>query len=99
MGTVDFIDKYDGTVVFRTCSEEKGKVVLQIGTADASRALTVAKMMEGCVSGIDVNAGCPKLFSVKGGMGVALLSDQQRAKDILSTLVRNIKIPVTCKIR
>lgn len=32
-------------------------------------------------------------------MGAALLSDQERAKDILKTLVNNVKIPVTCKIR
>lgn len=43
--------------------------------------------------------GCPKEFSLKGGMGAALLSDSERAKSILSTLVKNVKIPITCKIR
>lgn len=42
---------------------------------------------------------CPKAFSLKGGMGAALLQDPERAKSILTTLVNNIKIPVTCKIR
>lgn len=42
---------------------------------------------------------CPKAFSLKGGMGAALLLDPERAKGILTTLVKNIKIPVTCKIR
>lgn len=36
----------DGTIIFRTCAEEKGKVVLQLGTANAERALKVAKMIE-----------------------------------------------------
>lgn len=45
------------------------------------------------------NMGCPKEFSLKGGMGAALLSDSERAKSILSTLVKNVKIPITCKIR
>lgn len=89
----------DGTIVFRTCAIEKGKVVLQLGTANAERALTVAKMVENDVAGIDVNMGCPKEFSLKGGMGAALLSDPERAKTILNTLIRNIKIPITCKIR
>lgn len=54
--TVDFIDETDGNnVVFRTCEEEKGKVILQIGTADASRALKAAKLVEEYVAGIDVN--------------------------------------------
>lgn len=43
--------------------------------------------------------GCPKEFSLKGGMGAALLTQREKAKVILSTLVRNIKIPITCKIR
>lgn len=43
--------------------------------------------------------GCPKEFSLKGGMGAALLTQPEKAKSILSTLVKNIKIPVTCKIR
>lgn len=43
--------------------------------------------------------GCPKEFSIKGGMGVALLAQPEKAHDILSTLVNNLTIPVTCKIR
>lgn len=43
--------------------------------------------------------GCPKEFSVKGGMGVALLQNLDKAVIILKTLVDNLKIPVSCKIR
>lgn len=43
--------------------------------------------------------GCPKEFSLKGGMGAALLTNPTKAKEILLTLVQNIKVPVTCKIR
>lgn len=78
---------------------EKDKVVIQIGTADAQRALKVAKLVENDVAAIDINMGCPKEFSLKGGMGAALLSDPERAKNILKTLIDNVKIPVTCKIR
>lgn len=99
LGTVDFIDRNDGTIVFRTCSIEKEKVVLQLGTANADRALKVAKMVENDVAAIDINMGCPKEFSLKGGMGAALLSDPERAKQILTTLIANVQVPVTCKIR
>ena len=40
--------------------------VMQIGTSDATRAAAVAKKVEQDVSGIDVNMGCPKSFSLKG---------------------------------
>nr|CAD7407630.1 unnamed protein product [Timema poppensis] len=99
LGTVDFIDQTDGSVVFRTCLREKPNVVLQIGTSCPERALKVAKLVENDVAAIDVNMGCPKEFSIKGGMGSALLSQPEKAQNILTTLVRGTKIPVTCKIR
>jgi len=43
--------------------------------------------------------GCPKDFSLKGGMGAALLKDHEKVRSILTGLVSNLKIPVTCKIR
>ena len=33
---------------------------------------------EGFVAGIDVNMGCPKEFSIKGGMGAALLTQPEK---------------------
>lgn len=51
------------------------------------------------MTAIDVNMGCPKEFSIKGGMGVALLYDLPRAKSVLEALVQTVSIPVTCKIR
>ena len=44
--------------------------VMQIGTSDATRAAAVAKKVEQDVSGIDVNMGCPKSFSLKGRCSV-----------------------------
>lgn len=43
--------------------------------------------------------GCPKSFSISGGMGAALLSKPELIHDILTTLRRNLDVPVTCKIR
>lgn len=59
LNTVDFVES-DGTIVFRTCEKERGKVVLQIGTASAERALKTAKLVENDVAGIDINMGCKK---------------------------------------
>ncbi|XP_059617344.1 tRNA-dihydrouridine(20) synthase [NAD(P)+]-like [Phlebotomus argentipes] len=99
LNTVDFVDPSDGSVVFRTSPLEKERLVLQMGTACPKRALRVAKMIEKDVAAIDINMGCPKEFSIKGGMGAALLSDPERAKSILRTLIDNVRVPVTCKIR
>lgn len=99
LGTVDFVDKSDGTVFFRTCTKEQGKVIFQLGTCDPQRALKVGKMVEPYVAGLDVNMGCPKEFSIKGGMGAALLTQPEKVKAILTTLVKGLNIPVTCKIR
>ncbi|XP_044290078.1 tRNA-dihydrouridine(20) synthase [NAD(P)+]-like isoform X2 [Varanus komodoensis] len=82
LGTVDFVAP-NGRVVFRTCEREKDCVVFQMGTADAGRALAVAKLVENDVAAVDVNMGCPKEYSTK----------------ILTTLVNGISKPVTCKIR
>ena len=43
-------------------------------------------MVAGDVSGVDVNMGCPKDYSVKGGMGAALLSNQDTACDIMRAI-------------
>ncbi|XP_067905591.1 tRNA-dihydrouridine(20) synthase [NAD(P)+]-like isoform X2 [Heterodontus francisci] len=98
LDTIDYVAT-DERVVFRTCEREKRHVVFQMGTADAQRALTVAQLVENDVAGIDVNMGCPKEYSTKGGMGVALLSNPDKIEAILSTLVKGISKPVTCKIR
>ncbi|XP_064191914.1 tRNA-dihydrouridine(20) synthase [NAD(P)+]-like [Anguilla rostrata] len=96
--TVDFVAP-DDRVVFRTCQREKDHVVFQMGTADPQRALTVARLVENDVAAIDVNMGCPKEYSTKGGMGAALLSTPDKIEAILNTLVKGVSKPVTCKIR
>lgn len=96
--TVDYVWN-DGTIVFRTCPKEQGKVIFQIGTSDADRALRAAKMVENDVAAFDVNMGCPKEFSIKGGMGAALMTQPDKVSHILRTLVNGLSKPVTCKIR
>merc|ERR1712179_510010 len=61
LSTIDFVqDKENSIPMFQTCKKEKSKVILQLGTADAERALAAAKLVENDVAGIDVNMGCPK---------------------------------------
>ncbi|XP_077144258.1 tRNA-dihydrouridine(20) synthase [NAD(P)+]-like isoform X6 [Ranitomeya variabilis] len=96
--TVDYIAPTE-RVIFQTCEREKDRVVFQMGTSDPERALAVAKFIENDVAAIDINMGCPKEYSTKGGMGAALLSSPEKIEKILKTLVNGIAKPVTCKIR
>ncbi|KAL8472775.1 hypothetical protein ACS0TY_029198 [Phlomoides rotata] len=99
LGTIDVVEKGTDSVVFRTCPEERSRVVFQMGTSDAVRALRAAQTVCKDVAAVDINMGCPKSFSISGGMGAALLSKPDLIHDILTTLKRNIDTPVTCKIR
>ncbi|KAJ2809315.1 tRNA-dihydrouridine synthase 2 [Coemansia guatemalensis] len=96
-GVVAFIK--DGKDMFATHPDERDKVIFQIGTADPTLALAAAKVVEQDVAGIDLNCGCPKKFSIQGGMGAALLQKPDQLCAILETLVKNISKPVSCKIR
>ncbi|KAL7535280.1 hypothetical protein ACHAWF_005118, partial [Thalassiosira exigua] len=99
-GDKDNPDARNGAVILRIDPKvEKDKLVYQMGTGESGLALRAAHKVVGDVSGIDVNMGCPKKFSVSGGMGSALLSDPRRACDIISTLRRNLTKPVSAKIR
>ncbi|KAH9581442.1 tRNA-dihydrouridine(20) synthase [NAD(P)+]-like [Schistosoma haematobium] len=98
LNTIDFVLP-GGSVTFRTSAEEKNRVIVQLGTPEPGTALQAAKMLENDVMGIDVNMGCPKAYSIKGGMGAALLTKPEIVKDILTTLTTNLRIPVTCKMR
>ena len=42
--TIDFIGP-DGLAVLQTCARERDRIVFQIGTNDAKRALAVGRMM------------------------------------------------------
>ncbi|KAJ3680346.1 hypothetical protein LUZ60_016624 [Juncus effusus] len=99
LGTTDFVERGTDSVVFRTCPLERERVVFQMGTSDPIRALKAAELVCKDVSAIDINMGCPKQFSLSGGMGAALLSKPELIHDILTTLKRNLDTTITCKIR
>uniref|UniRef100_A0AAY4DQP1 DRBM domain-containing protein n=1 Tax=Denticeps clupeoides TaxID=299321 RepID=A0AAY4DQP1_9TELE len=82
--TVDFVAP-DDRVMFRTCSKEKDKVVFQMVTF--------------IIQCIFLSLLMPHVFNKQGGMGAALLADPDKIESILSTLVKGVSKPVTCKIR
>jgi tRNA-dihydrouridine synthase 2 len=115
LGTIDYIkdiSKVSAKVQRRLAREggpplmlridpnrEAGKLACQIGSGEPELALAGALHVHRDVESIDINMGCPKKFSVSGGMGSALLTDPERASRILRTLATNVPKPISCKIR
>lgn len=107
LGTVDYVQDVKGKkketrkhCILRIHPEtEKGRLVLQIGTSDATRALKATQAVIKDIDAVDINMCCPKHFSISGGMGVALTRRPEIASDVIKTLRRNLNIPVSCKLR
>ena len=92
------------TLVFRTYPKlESSKLIFQIGSASPALATQAALKVINDVSGIDINAGCPKHFSIHSGMGSALLRTPDTLCLILKELVKNVgnphSKPISVKIR
>jgi tRNA-dihydrouridine synthase 2 len=97
LGTIDYVK--NGVLNFRCLPSEKPYLVFQLGTADPELAIQAAQTIAQDVAFIDVNCGCPKRFSLQGGMGAALLYEPDKLCSILSHLVKHTNVPITCKIR
>lgn len=94
----------EGKIIFRTKpSVEKEKVIYQVGSADPDLAVEAAKLVVQDVAGIDLNAGCPKHFSIHAGMGAGLLKTPDKLEAILRKLVEEVGRPngkpISVKIR
>jgi len=98
-GSIDYIQGKH--LVFRTHPSERSKLIFQLGSADPELALQAALTVLPDVSGIDLNCGCPKKFSLQAGMGAALLKEPDLLCAILRRLVEGLPkgFPVTAKIR
>lgn len=87
-------------VLLRIDRTESSRLIGQIGTGSPELAVQAARVIAQDVAAIDVNMGCPKKFSVSGGMGSALLKDPDRAAAIVEALAKAMHPkPVSAKIR
>ena len=78
---------------------EKRPVSIQIFGSDLEAFEYATKYVSNLADIIDINMGCPAPKVVKNGDGSKLLLDLEKAKDILETVVKNSKVPVTLKFR
>ena len=78
---------------------EKRPVSIQIFGSDIEAFAYAAKYVSEKADIVDINMGCPAPKVVKNGDGSKLLLDLEKAKDIMETVVKNSKVPVTLKFR
>ena len=81
------------------CIEEQPMSV-QLAGCEPSIMAEAAKLNEDSgASLIDINMGCPVKKVTNGDAGSALMKNEKLAGEILSSVVKAVKIPVTLKIR
>mgnify|MGYP004511604125 FL=1 len=78
---------------------EKRPVSIQIFGSDAETMGYAAKYVSDLADIVDINMGCPAPKVVKNGDGSKLLLDLEKAKEIMKSVVKNSKVPVTLKFR
>uniref|UniRef100_A0A6G1S6P8 tRNA-dihydrouridine(20) synthase [NAD(P)+]-like n=1 Tax=Aceria tosichella TaxID=561515 RepID=A0A6G1S6P8_9ACAR len=98
LNTIDFLDE-QGDIVLRVDPSEKDRFIVQIGSNNFDRFIKAAQLVAQDVAGIDFNFGCPKRFSIAGGMGAAMLEKPDEIRSLLTKSVESLDLPITCKIR
>ena len=85
---------------FFDSNREKSPVSVQIVGYDPSIMADAAAFNEQLgASIIDINMGCPVKKVVNTDSGAALMKDEKLAEQIISSVVKAVKIPVTVKMR
>lgn len=80
-------------------SETDRPLVIQICGNDVKEMLKTCLTVQNYCDAIDINFGCPQDIARKGFYGSFLMDDWELIKNIVSTLSKNISVPLFCKIR
>ena len=98
MDVISHSPNIDKTLTFL---EEERPVFIQLFDDDPDRLLEAALMLEQKYhpDGFDINMGCPSRPVSGRGAGAGLLRTPQKIGEIFRKLVKNLRIPVTGKIR
>ena len=78
---------------------EKRPVSIQLFGSDIEALKVATRYVQNYADIIDINMGCPAPKVVKNGDGSKLLLDLNLIEEIVSSVVKESKVPVTVKIR
>lgn len=90
------------TINLLKMSEEERPIAQQIFGSDISTFVKSAKIVEETMHPdiIDINMGCPvPKVALRAQAGSALLKNPQKIGEIVASVVKNVSVPVTVKIR
>ena len=78
---------------------EKRPISFQIFGSDNEAMAFASRYISNIADIIDINMGCPAPKVTKNGDGSKLLLDLEKAEEVIKSVVRNSKVPVTLKMR
>jgi tRNA-dihydrouridine synthase 1 len=74
-------------------------LIAQLCGHDPQVVLEAAQLLAPHCDGIDLNCGCPQGIARRGHYGAFLLEQPDVLLDVVKTLVRNVNVPVSVKVR
>jgi tRNA-dihydrouridine synthase B len=90
----------DRTLEYAEYTEEERPVSIQIFGGDPDKMAAAAQIVEGMGADIvDINMGCPVPKISKHNAGCSLMREPAHAAQVVRSMVRAVKIPVTVKMR
>jgi tRNA-dihydrouridine synthase B len=90
----------DRTLEYAEYTEEERPVAIQIFGGDPEKMAAAAQIVEGMGADIvDVNMGCPVPKIARHNAGCSLMREPEHAAEVVRTMVRAVRIPVTVKMR
>jgi tRNA-dihydrouridine synthase B len=90
----------DRTLEYAEYTEEERPVSIQIFGGDPESMAEAARVVEGMGADIvDVNMGCPVPKIAKHNAGCSLMRKPEHAANVIRSMVKAVKIPVTVKMR
>jgi tRNA-dihydrouridine synthase 1 len=74
-------------------------LIAQVCGGSTEYVFQATKQLQQFCDGIDINCGCPQNIAKRGNYGAFLFEDTDALLDLVTTLTRELRIPVSVKVR